>query len=304
MLGLKRNYSNNNYSKDINIAKIVFIGIPLLSMVLLIIYPTYYFIKMVLSRYDLSFMREPVFIGLTNFINIFSDGFFWSSVFNTFIIVVFAVLIEFVLGLCLALLMRKTFFSGQIIRSLFIIPIMIPPIIIGLDFKLLFDTFGPVNGFLQIFGIDPVNWLGTPFWARTSVIIADVWQWTPFIFIILLAGLQSIPEELNEAAKVDGATGFNLFRFITWPLLIPSATVALAIRAIDAVKIFDVPFLLTQGGPGGATEVLSLYIYKTTFRMGTMGYGAAMALIMLIGLSLLAVLIIKIINLQNRIGWD
>jgi len=304
MSGLKRNYSKNNYSKNINIAKTVFIGIPLLSIILLIIYPTYFFIKIMLSRFDLSFMREPVFIGLTNFINIFSDIYFWNSVFNTFIIVVFAVLIEFALGLCLALLLGKIFFGGRIIKSLFIIPMMLPPIVAGLNFKLIFDTFGPINEFLKIFGIDPINWLGNPFWARTSVIIADVWQWTPFIFIILLAGLQSIPEELNEAAKVDGASGFNLFRFITWPLLVPSATVALAIRAIDAVKIFDVPFLLTAGGPGGATEVLSLYIYRATFRFGTMGYGAAMASIMLIGLSLLAVLIIKIINLSNRMGWD
>ena len=208
------------------------------------------------------------------------------------------------LGLCLALLLMEEIPGSSVLRALFIVPMMIPAVVVGLNFKLIFDTFGPLNGFLQAIGLDRIPWLSDPTWARAAVVLSDVWQWTPFMFIILLAGLQSIPDELYDSAKVDGAVGWTLFRHITWPMLVPSATVAIAFRVMDVLRIFDIPFMMTNGGPSFATEVLSLYIFRTSFRFGSMSYAATLAFLMLIILSVTINFITKATKLSTRLEWD
>jgi len=239
-------------------AKSFFIYPPLIVLLILIIYPTYYLIRLALSNFDVTYMTEPLFIGFQNFAQVLIDSYFWTSLGNTLIISGVAVTLEFLMGLGLALLLNEELRGGRIFRSLIIIPIMVPPVIVGLNFKLLFDSFGPINGFLGFFGLNPIDWLGNPTMARVSIILADAWQWSPFVFIILLAGLQIIPEDLYDSAKVDGASGWRTFRYITWPMLIPSATLVLAFRIIDALKIFDVIYMVTSGGPAFSTEVISL----------------------------------------------
>ncbi len=284
-------------------AKSFFIYPPLIILLILIIYPTYYLVRLALSNFDVTYMTEPLFIGFQNFTQVLIDSYFWTSLGNTLIISGVAVTLEFLIGLGLALLLNEELRGGRIFRSLIIIPIMVPPVIVGLNFKLLFDSFGPINGFLGIFGLNPIDWLGNPTMARVSIILADAWQWSPFVFIILLAGLQTIPEDLYDSAKVDGASGWRTFRYITWPMLIPSATLVLAFRVIDALKIFDVIYMVTSGGPAFSTEVLSLYVYRTAFRFGSLGYASALAVIMLVILTFITQIIVRTTRLSERLEW-
>ncbi len=284
-------------------AKSFFIYPPLVILLVLTIYPTYYLIRLALSTFDVAYMSEPLFTGLQNFVQVLTDNYFWSSFGNTLIISGAAVVLEFLIGLGLALLLNEELRGEKIFRSLFIIPIMLPPVIVGLNFKLIFDTFGPVNGLLETFGLNPLDWLGNPTLAKFSIILADTWQWSPFVFIILLAGLQVIPKDLYDSAKVDGAGGWKVFRYITWPMLIPSVTLVLALRVIDALKIFDVIYMVTSGGPAFSTEVLSLYIYRTAFRFGSLGYASALAVIMLVILTFITQVIIRATRLNKRLEW-
>lgn len=285
-------------------AKHIFILPGLGVLVALVVYPTYYLIRLALSNFDLTFMTKPVFIGFGNFVQILSDSYFWSSLGNTLVMSSIAVTLEFVFGLGMALLLNEDLRGGRILKSLLIVPMMIPPVVVGLNFKLIFDHFGPLNDLLQSLGVSRADWLGNPFMAKGSVILADVWQWSSFLFIIFLAGLQAIPQYLYDSAKVDGASGWRIFRYITWPMLVPSATVALTFRAVDALKIFDVVYMVTSGGPSFATEVLSLYIYRAGFRFGTLGYASALAFIMLILLTVIIQLIIKGTKLGKRLEWE
>jgi multiple sugar transport system permease protein len=275
----------------------------LLIIIVLIVYPSIYLVRMCFSEYDLTYMPAPEFNGLENFKLLVKDQYFWSALFNTLIISITAVILEFVLGLSLSLLVESTTKGANLFKSIFIISMMIPPIVIGLNFKLIYDQFGPLNSLAQAFGFGTIGWLSTPFMARISIVLADVWQWTPFMFIIILAGLQAVNPEYYDAARVDGARGLQLFRFVTWPMILPAVTVAIAFRVIDSLKIFDIIFMVTWGGPSGATETLSLYIYRTAFRFGNLGYAATLAFVMLILLSVVITIFLKLIGLSKRMEW-
>lgn len=283
-------------------AKQIFTIPSLLIIIVLIVYPSIYLVRMCFSEYDFTYMRVPEFNGIENVKLLVEDKYFWNALFNTFIISITAVIIEFLLGLSLALLVENTKRS-LLFKSIFIISMMIPPIVIGLNFKLIYDQFGPLNSLVQALGFAPIGWLSSPVMARISIILADVWQWTPFMFIIILAGLQAVNPEYYDAARVDGAHGLQLFRFVTWPMILPAVTIAIAFRFIDSLKIFDIIFMITWGGPSGATETLSLYIYRTAFRFGNIGYASTLAFVMLILLSIVITIFLKVIGLSKRMEW-
>jgi multiple sugar transport system permease protein len=163
------------------------------------------------------------------------------------------------------------------------------------------SNFGALNGTLKRagFNTEALTWTASPKLAMASVIIADVWQWTPFMFLILLAGLQAIPQEPYEAALVDGSTPWQTFRFVTLPLLKPAILIALLLRTMDLLRVFDHIFILTEGGPGFATETLSLYIYRTAFRFSNFGYAAAMSFVLLVLTNLISVAYIRMLRTQN-----
>ena len=162
---------------------------------------------------------------------------------------------------------------------------MLPTVVVGVIWQLMLNpNFGAINGTLKYFGIDTesLTWTASPRLAMLSVILVDVWQWTPFVFLVLLAGLQAIPQEPYEAALVDGSNNWQTFRHVTLPLLKPAILIALLLRTMDLLRVFDHIFILTEGGPGFATETLSLYIYRTAFRFSNFGYAAAMSFVLLI----------------------
>lgn len=226
-----------------------------------------------------------------NFDALLSDPGLQATVINTLIFVVVAVAVEMVVGLALALLVGGMTRGKGLLRTLMIVPILVPPVAIGNMFKLMYNyDFGLFNQMLGTIGIGPVSWLGSPAMALWSVVIVDIWHWVPFVFLILFAAVEGLPREVLEAARVDGATRWQLFTRVTLPLLMPAIVVALVFRSILAFKAFDEVFLLTGGGPGTSSELLSLHLFKVFFEQNQLGYGALLSVLTIAGvLALLAI---------------
>lgn len=256
--------------------------IPLLIfVVVLTVYPVGQVVRMAFSSLTLAEGRYIwEFSGLNNFYKMLSDEVFHKAVRNTIVFVIVVVAVEFFLGLFLALVTTKVSRYVGVYRTILMLPILMPPIAIGTMWRLMLNPqFGLFNQIAFSLGLKGQDWLSDPLYALLAIMVVDVWQWTPYVFIILLAGLQSIPKEPHEAAIVDGATGFQVFRYITWPLLFPTAVVALMFRTINSLKVFDKVIVLTGGGPGDATEVISTHIYKVFFEFQKMDLGSFLALI-------------------------
>lgn len=227
--------------------------------------------------------QTPVFVGLQNYRNLLLDASFHSSLETTLIFTVVATAFEFVLGLGLALLLEEEFSFQGVIRSSLIVPMAIAPVVVGIIWRLLYGAdVGLFSFVVQAVTGKSISVLSSTTLALPALILVDIWEWTPFMFLILLAGIQSLPQEPFEAARVDGASSWNMFWHLTVPMLKPVIVVSLLIRALDAFTVFDQVFVLTQGGPGTATEVATLMIYKTAFRFSQFGYGAAMAIGLLV----------------------
>lgn len=202
-----------------------------------------------------------------------------ATVVNTLVFVAGAVIAEMLLGLGLALLVGSMMRGKGLMRTIMIVPILVPPVAIGSMFKLMYNhDFGLFNQALAVFGLGPVSWLGSPSLALWSVVLVDIWHWVPFVFLILFAAVEGIPPDLLEAAHVDGASRAQTIRLIVLPLLRPAIVVAFLFRAILAFKVFDEVFLLTSGGPGTATELVNLHLYKVFFEQNRLGYGALLSL--------------------------
>lgn len=201
---------------------------------------------------------------------------------------VVAVTLEFLLGLGLALFFMRDLPGKRIMTSVILYPMMLPWVVVGLCFYLLFLDRGPVNYVLaQLFGpAAAVEWFKSPPLAIGTIILADVWQWTPFLFLILYSGLGALPKDPIEAALTLGANRWQIFRHVTLPMLKPVILIGLVIRSLEAFKIFDLVFIMTGGGPGTATESISVYIYRVGFLFGQLSYAAAMAVLILISISL------------------
>ncbi|GAA6616409.1 carbohydrate ABC transporter permease [Scytonema sp. NUACC26] len=225
---------------------------------------------------------QPVFSGLDNYVRMVGDGRFWQSLWTTTIFTTASVISELLLGLGIALVLNQAFSGRGVVRTIAILPWALPTALIGLAWAWIFnDQFGVVNDILRRLGLidTGINWLGDPTLAMIAVIFADIWKTTPFISILLLAGLQSISQDLYEAHSVDGATPWQNFYKITLPLLLPQVLIAVLFRFAQAFGIFDLIAVMTGGGPGGATEVVSLYIYSTVMRYLDFGYGAALVVV-------------------------
>ena len=236
-----------------------------------------------MSVSDVEFVEGKLqwtFVGLDNFNLLASDPVAPVAFRNTLIFVVVVVIVETTLGLLLALAVSRVIRFTRFYRAVFMTPILIPPVAIGVIWRLMYDyNYGIINQLLHLIGITGPVWTGDPNLALISVMIVDVWHWTSFLFLILLAGVESLPQELIEAARVDGASEIQIYRHVLLPLLRPTIIVALMLRTILAFKVFDQIFLLTNGGPGTATQVISLHIYKVFFEQFRLGYGALLALI-------------------------
>lgn len=262
------------------------------------IFPMVYSIYISLHDYMLQ-TRTMTFVGLTNFLNVFQDPRFYQALGTTFKIGVPALVLEILLGFAAALLLSAINRGRGIITSLLATPVMIAPAAAAMSWKMLYTPdWGPINHILGLpFGHSlKIDWLGDARLAPFSIVIADVWQMTPFIMLILLAGLLSISEEMYEAARIDGASGWATFRYITLPLLRLPLGVAVILRAIDLFKLFDLPYVMAHGGPAGATETISFYTYLVGIQFFRVGYGAALALILLFLVILMSRFLVRFVR--------
>jgi multiple sugar transport system permease protein len=243
------------------------VGPAMLLIVALTIYPLAYSVWVALVNYDFL-VPGHAFVGLGNFAEVVRDPVAWNALLVTVLLSVANVLCEFALGLALALAMERTFRGRGILMSLFVVPLFISPVIVGQFWALLLQRpFGPVDYVLSVLWQRPVeiDWLSQRPWNFVAIVLADLWQWTPFMFVILLAGLTALPREPYEAAEVDGVSAWQAFRYVTLPQMGPMVLLALTFRLLDAIKLFDIIFMMTGGGPGTSTYTVSYYLYQIGF---------------------------------------
>ena len=257
--------------------------------VVLTVYPIVNLLRMSLSTIEFRGGSEIwSFTPGRNWDALLSDPGLGPTVVNTLMFVCAAVIVEMVLGLGLALLVAGMTRGKGVMRTVMIIPILVPPVAIGSMFKLMFNhDFGLFNQILEGIGLGPVSWLGSPSLALWSVVLVDIWHWVPFVFLILFAAVEGLPREVLEAGRVDGANRWQLLWRVTLPLLMPAITVAFLFRSILAFKAFDEVFLLTGGGPGTSSELLSLHLYKVFFEQNQLGYGAMLSVFTIVGVLVL-----------------
>ena len=255
----------------------------MLFLFLMSIYPTFYSLFISLFRWNLADPSRARFGGLHNYVLLLTDMTFWNAVLVTFIFVGAAVSLELVLGLGIALLFFHRFPGDRFLRAVLILPMVVAPVVVGLLSRYMLNVqFGVVNFLTENLGLGRIDFLGDPAWALGTLIVIDIWQWTPFMFLIMLAALQGVPEDIIEAAKVDGARSGRIFFDHILPLIRYPVAVAVALRMIDAFRVYDIIYMTTRGGPIDVTQTLSWQIYDAGFKSLDIGYAAAYSWLMLI----------------------
>ena len=255
----------------------------LIATIIVIVVPLLYSLGISFYRYILTDPANIRFNGIANYVQAFSDSSFLSSLQTTAIFTLGTVGAQFLLGMAFALVVHNLSFGQGLVRTTMLVPIFMTPAVAAFMWRfMLHPDLGIVNYFVSMLGFGKPVWLGDPKLALLSVMAVDIWRNTPFMFLIFLAGMQSLPSELYEAASVDGASPWRRFTSVTLPLLTPLILVALIIRGMDAVREFDILFIMTGGGPGNATETIALATHRYSFRVYNMGLGSAVSYIIFV----------------------
>jgi multiple sugar transport system permease protein len=274
----------------------------LLILLAVIVEPSIYAIITSFKSWDLTnpLAGQP-FVGLQNYRTLLSDQYFWSALEISGIFAVGATTIELLLGLGMAILLDGLHFLKNIINAVILIPLMVTPVVVGLIWRYMFD---PSNGLIYYFlsfipGGSQFGGLTSTHTALFSAMIVDTWEMTPFIILVLLAGLSALPGDLYEAARIDGASRWQEFRYITLPLLLPILLLVMLIRFMDAFRTFDTVYILTGGGPGISTEMISLYDFDTAFKTFQLGYGMTLSVVTLLLLIVLSLVLMRLIRRRS-----
>lgn len=274
------------------------------ALIVLFIFAIYPVIQVTLYSFmEVDFdTSESHFIGLQNYRDLLDDWFFTTSIKNTVQFSIIASLVQVALGLLLAILFNRSFPGKRFALPIIIYPMMLSTLVCSAIWRSWYHyDFGMLNHWLTSIGLSPLEWLFDPSLALYSVILVDVWQWTPMTFLIVLAGLQSIPQDISEAARTDGANELQILCFITLPMIKGHIMLALLLRTLDTFKLFDKVYALTEGGPGNATETMSVFVYRNGFKFFEIGLASAASVFMLViacGLSILYAS--KILGEQNK----
>jgi multiple sugar transport system permease protein len=257
--------------------------VPVIAFILIIaIFPLAFSLYMMLSQWQPG-THGIEFVGLKNYNAIVHDIRFWHALWLSFAYVAILITLELTIGTLLALVLQKDVRGKNFFRVSYMLPMLLSPVAVSYVWKMILDfNRGPVNHWLKILNLQPVEWLSGNVSALLSLIIVDIWQWTPFMILTILAAFEALPEELFEAAVVDGGSGFKILQKITLPIALPVIITIVLLRTIDAFKVFDTIYILTGGGPGTATELMNFYIYLRGFRAFDLGYGTAMSWLQLI----------------------
>jgi multiple sugar transport system permease protein len=268
----------------------LYLGPATVVMVLACLYPVVSAFQ--LGMYDWSMgtpWSEAKWIGLKNFSDAFTNPRVWSSLWTTLIFSAVCVTSEMILGIALALALERPVRGTAFFRTLFILPMMIAPIAVGLVWRYIFDAqFGLINAVLALFDIAPMGWLADSTLAFIAIVIADIWQWTPFVFIMMVAALANVDSAVIEASRIDGARWWQMTFYVKLPMIAHVIAITLMMRLIDAFRVLEVIYVLTFGGPGDSTEILALHIYKTAFVGQQIGVAAAVSVLLLVVVAILS----------------
>lgn len=268
-----------------------------LVLVVVTILPLLYLVVTSLTPLDLTNPASLRWTGLTNYQQLASDDRFWNSVWVQAQLSFWTVSLQLVIGFAIALLLNGRMRFLELVRSTFIVPMVLPPVVVALVWKILFTPdISILDWALGLLHLPQPAWLAEPRLALWAIIIADVWEWFPFVMLMLLAALQMLPEEPLEAARLDGASTWQAFRHVTLPLLKPAIVVAALFRLIDSVKAFPHIFIMTGGGPGTATEVTNYYAYLEGFSYTYVGYSSAIIVVMLLATFLMSLALLRVSN--------
>ena len=288
--------SGKNRRRDFTVP--VLLGPCVIYLAIFAIFPLVYSLR--LSLTDLTAdAGSGQWVGLRNYKNLVTDPDFGNAAKNSVVVVVSSVTCQLVLGTALAMFFNMRLKGSWIVRGILVLPMLINPTVVGVMWRALLNPdWGIVNYALQRIGISPVGWLGTIEMAMKTMILVDIWQWTPFVFIIVYARLQALPQDVFESVKVDGAGTWRTFRSVTLPLLAPALVFAGVFRAVDAFRGFDLVYGLTYGGPARTTTTLSFFAFQNGFQFQNYGYAAAVAYLMLIALVIGTSALLRVINLR------
>lgn len=267
--------------------------------VLLIAFPFAY--SLWLSMQKVALGGAPRFIGGANYVRMAGDAEFWNSIRVAATLYVASLALQLVGGTYMAMLLFGAKRMPGALRSLLVSPFMLPPVVAGMMFLVILDpSIGAANYVLQSLGLAPSEWLASPQWVVPTIALIDSWQWTPYVALIVLGGLQTLPPSVYEAAQIDGASAWNTFRRITLPLLLPTLMTATILRSVDLLRFFDIIYITTQGGPNNASDALNVYGFRVGFEFFQFGYAAALA-VALTAIVLGAVLALN--RLCGAVAW-
>jgi multiple sugar transport system permease protein len=285
--------NNDNYFKWILLLPAIIV------MLIFVVYPLIYVVTTSFQQYLIP--RPPVFIGVENYRTTLNSSLFWQTVGRSFLLMFIAITVQIILGLLIALLFNREFKGENFVRGLCLLPVMGAPFALSLVWRYMYDRqYGVFNSILSLFNVPPIGWLNNRTLAFFSVIVIDVWQWTPLVIFILVAMLKSFPKDPFEAAKVDGASSWFVFRKLTFPMLTPGIIIVILLRMIELIKFYDPLYGTTRGGPGSATETISLLVYRIGFVRFDIGSASSMAVIILYITMIITVLIFR--QLMKAIG--
>lgn len=263
--------------------KHAFIWPAFLLVLMITLFPLIYALMVSFQTVRIVPPVPPRFVGLDNYTDILSSGRFWGAIQVTAVLVFVSVALQYVLGFALALALHHNVPGAALYRVSFLLPMFLAPVCVALIARMMFHpVLGPVNDFFSVFGLENIPFLTNSTLALATLIVVEVWQWTPFVILLMLAGLQGLPAEVFEAARVDNISAWRRFRDITFPMLMPLSVAVIFIRLIESFKIIDTVFVLTGGGPGTATETLTLFAYNEGFKKFNIGMTSALSFLFLI----------------------
>lgn len=279
-----------NYQQKIAI----YLTIPsIVVTIFLLAIPIAYGVYLSFTNLDII-RRTNDFIGLKNYIKAFTDAALYMSIFRNIIYVVIVVIFNFLIGFFMAFICYQKFIGNKVLRFIIILPMLLIPTAAAVLWRFLYNyDIGLINSLLTTMNLSRIGWLISPKFALLSVILTDIWAWTPWMFLILLAGMENLDKQVLEAANIDGASQFQVVKNIMLPIMSPIITIAISLKAIETFRTFDYVWVMTSGGPGGSSDITSTFIYKQAFKHLQYGYSSALSIIVMAILAILTIFIVK-----------
>ena len=283
--------------------KHVFIWPAVLVVLLIAIFPLVYSLTTSFLSYRLIPPTPVKFVGLDNYTSLLQQARFWHVVGTTTLIAGAAVALQYLIGFGVALALHANVPGERLFRVAFLLPMLLAPVAVALIARMMFNpTMGPLNQFMSLIGLPNLPFLTDANWALACIVAVEVWQWTPFVILLMLAGLQTLPDDVYEAAALEGASAWQQFKDITFPMLLPISAAVVFIRLIESMKIIDTVFVMTGGGPGISTETLTLFAYQEGFKKFNLGYTSALSFLFLIVITIMGTVYLSVLrpHLEKR----